>query len=112
MTYITKADLATPRLNEDDVEIPGVGLVRVRALSRLEAATLPETNKADREAHILAMGMITPKMSVTEIKGWQAAAPAGELDPVAQRIGELSKLLETSGTDAYKSDGREAGAGV
>lgn len=110
MTYITKADLATPRLKEDDVEIEGIGMVRVRALSRLEAATLPETNKSDREAHILAMGLTNPKMSVSEIKAWQAAAPAGELNVVAQRIGELSGLLETSGTDAYKSDGEPSGA--
>lgn len=104
---LDKAALLAPvDLDEDDVAIPRLGgSVRVRGLSRLDAAKLANVSGIDREAHILAMGLVDPAMSVSEVKQWMAGAPAGEFNPVAERIGELSGLLESSEKDAYKSDG-------
>ena len=98
---VDKAALFAPRLPERDVEIPGVGSVRVRGLSRAESVTITKVNADEREAHIVAMALIEPRMSVSEVKQWMAAAPAGELEPVSQAVGELSGLLEASPRETF-----------
>lgn len=108
---LDRAALLRPRLEEDDVPVGKLGTVRVRALSRKEAADLNDlTDTLAREAFIVATGMVDPVMTKADVLDWQAAAPAGELDPIALRIGELSGLLESSEKDAYKSDGDGSGA--
>jgi hypothetical protein len=47
--------------------------------------------------------MLDPVMSFAEVRAWMAAAPAGEIDKVSTKIGQLSGLLEESEKDAYKS---------
>ena len=102
---IDKAALLKPRLPEREVDIEGVGSVRVRGLSRAESLDIPAMVDAAREATIISRGLVDPAMSVAEVQQWMAAAPAGEFDSVSQAIGELSGLLESSGQDAYKSNG-------
>ena len=100
-------------LPEDDVEIPDLGTVRVRALSRAEALKLENAGSAAmREAQILSWGMVDPVMTVAEVNHWLATSPAGEAQDVSTRIAELSGMLEDSAKAAYKSDGDGTGAGV
>ncbi|HEV8568984.1 MAG TPA: hypothetical protein VGQ92_18200 [Actinoplanes sp.] len=95
-----KETLLKPRLPEDDVEIPGVGTVRVRGLSRGEVLRGQGLKGVDLEAYMLAAGMVDPPMTRDEVKQWQAASPAGELEPVTDVISRLSGLDE----GAAKSD--------
>lgn len=100
-------------LPQDDVPIPGVGTMRVRALSRAEALRLENAgSSATREAQILSWGIVDPVLTVAEVNQWLATSPAGEAQPVSQKIAELSGMLEDSAKSAYKSNGDGTDAGV
>jgi len=119
---VDKELLLKPRLAEDDVEIPGVGTVRVRALSRAEVLLVRKaTDNADSidgpralvlERKMLATAMVDPVLTEAEVGQWQEASGAGELEPVTYRIQELSGMLEGSAKAAYKSVPGESGDGV
>jgi hypothetical protein len=99
-----KAALLAKRLPEDDVEVPDVGVVRVRGLTRSEVLAAQEIEgTADRECQMLACGMVDPALTVDEARQWQEASPAAEIEPVVTRIAELSGMVETSAKDAIKS---------
>lgn len=92
-----KARLLAPRLPEADVEVPGVGTVRVRGLNRAEAMSVQAANGIEAtERRILALGMVDPPMTEAEAGQWQKNAPAGEIDPVSTKIAELSGMLPGS----------------
>lgn len=105
--------LFKPRLPEEDFPIPGVGVVRVRGLNRDETVAIGKLeDAAERDRHIIAIGMVDPKLSVSEVKRWGSAATGGELESVSRKIAELSGMLEGSAKAAYKSDGSGSSAGV
>lgn len=91
-----KALLKKARLAEEDVELPGVGVIRVRALSRAEALRVTDTEMpvTRMEQLLLSMAMVDPEMSEQDVAEWQAAASAGELEPVTEVIKRLSGLAE------------------
>jgi hypothetical protein len=93
-----KSLLTKPRLAEEDVELPGVGTVRVRALSRAEALTVSDTEMpvATMEQRLLSMAMVDPVMTEADVAAWQEAASAGELEPITQVIQRLSGLTKES----------------
>ncbi|GHF30821.1 MULTISPECIES: hypothetical protein [Actinomycetes] len=97
-----KSALLKPRLAERDVEVPGVGTVRVRSLSRAEALSLKgkEMSAGKMERTLLALAMVNPALTEDEVKQWQDAAPAGELNAVQDAILELSGMKK----EAAKSD--------
>lgn len=110
-----KAALLAPRLEEDDVDIPGVGTVRVRGLSRYEVMVSQRGNKGGTiavERVMLRYGMVDPILTEDEVAEWQKASPAGEIEPVARRISELSGLRQGADKEAYKSLPGEPDAGV
>lgn len=113
MSQLDKAALlATQELEEDDVKISG-GTVRVRALTRFEAGQVqknPDTDGKDKVT--LAYGLVEPKLTEAEAAAWMRTGKAGDCVKVATRIAELSGLIESSGQDAYKSDGRGSEPGV
>lgn len=109
-----KAKLLAKRLPEDDVEVPGIGTFRVRGLSRYEVMLvrkLADGDEAVFERKMMAMCILAPyTMTEAEVEQWQRAAPADEMAPLSDRIGELSGLSEVSEKNAYKSvpDGSDA----
>jgi hypothetical protein len=118
--------LFKPRLPEADVDLPGVGTVRVRGLSRSEQLLAVKQGDIDAagnvnitrveaiERRMLVFGMVDPQLTDDEVKRWQRAAPGGELEPVTRKIQELSGMLEGADKAAYKSlrGGPEAGIRV
>ena len=103
---VDKAALFAPRLPEADVDVPGVGTIRVRALSRAEGMRIKDMKGTEAtERLILAMGMVDPALTEAEVGQWMKAAPAAEIEPVSLKIAELSGLLDGSAQGAYKSDG-------
>ena len=74
---IDKAALFAERLPQRDVPIGDLGTVRVRGLSRFESLKIRDVPEGQREAHIIAMGIVDPPMTLDEVHRWQAAAPGG-----------------------------------
>lgn len=102
---VTKADLLKQRFGQEPIEIPGVGEVRIRALSRAEALELQgvELPVAEMERKLLSLALVEPKLTEAEVGEWQAASPAGELQPVVTAITRLSGLEPTAAKEAVKS---------
>lgn len=105
MTDDIKDRLLKTRLPEATVTIEGVGDVRVRGLRRGEVFAIKKATqgKDDLEAFetkFVAAGMLEPKLTEAEVRRWYKAAPAGEIDPVVDKINELSGLAQ----GADKSD--------
>lgn len=102
--------LFKPRLPEDEVEVPGLGTVRVRGLSRAEATMIESAGTTEaKERKILAFGMVDPALTEAEVGRWMKAAPAGEIQPVSTRIAELSGMLDDSAKAAVKSFREDTG---
>lgn len=90
-----------------DVEIPGLGTVTVRGLTRVEVLSVRKATDNDPaavdgprllvlERKLIAAGMVEPEMSEADVHRWQDVAPAGQLEPITEKIQELSGLLEGS----------------
>lgn len=115
-----KSALLQKRLPEADVEL-SVGVVRVRGLTRAEVlhvreATDNENMSGDRalvlERKLLAVAMVDPKLTEAEVGQWQEAVAAGELEPVIEKVQELSGLLKESPKNSLHSVRERAGGGV
>lgn len=115
---VDREALFASRLPEADVEISGVGTVRVRALSRAEVLGLQKKvgDGADRTARLeretIALAMVDPSLTVMEVQRWQEASPAGELEPVTDAIQELSGMKPTAEKEAMLDFRGEPGSGV
>jgi hypothetical protein len=109
---VDKDLLFKPRLAEADVEIPGVGTVRVRALSRAEvllvrkatdlAGDVDGPRALVLERKMIATAMVDPVLTESEVGRWQNASAAGELEPVTDAIQRLSGMLPTAAKEAYR----------
>lgn len=98
---VSKEELFAARLPSAEVEIPGVGTVRVRGLSRGEVFGVQNAKgTAAVERKILAFGMVDPALTEPEVQRWQEASPAGELDEVVDKIRELSGLNDKAEKEA------------
>lgn len=103
---------AAEALPAEDVEIPGVGSVRVRGLSRAESLIVgkAEGDPTATERAILRFGLVDPALTEAEIRDWLKVAPNAHVDPVTKAIARLSGMWEGADKAAYKSDGGESGA--
>jgi hypothetical protein len=105
--------LFKPRLPEAEVEVEGIGTIRVRGLSRIEAMLVQKANGiAAMERTMLALAMVDPELTEAEVSRWQKASTAGELEPVTQKISELSGMTQESAKEAMRTFRDEPGDGV
>lgn len=92
------------RDGQEDIEIEGVGTVRVRPLTRGEA--LQVANKsfdaAEIERKIVAWGLVEPTLSEEDVKSWQDSSPAGEIQTVVDAIVRLSGMEKHAAKQAYQ----------
>jgi len=107
---VDKEALFTPRIEQDKVELPGVGTVIVRGLTRWELLTAGKV--ADKgplymERAMLAFAMVDPKLTEDEVARWQKASPGAEMMPVIQKINELSGVTQGASKSDLPSDGDE-----
>jgi hypothetical protein len=102
---VNKQSLLSARTVEHEVEIPGVGTVKVRALTREEALAVrnQEMTVAEMEQKLLAAAMLEPQLTVKEVAMWQRNSPAGELEPVVNKIVEISGLAVEAAKEAMKT---------
>lgn len=102
---IDKEKLLAERFGVEVVELPGVGEVKVRAMTRGEA--LQVRGKPDdvgaMERKVLSWTMVDPKMSEEDVKAWQDCSPAGEIQTVFEAVVRLSGMEVDSAKSAYKS---------
>lgn len=83
------------RLGERVVDLPGVGQVRVRGLSRQEVFEIQKIKDTEAmERRVVFCALVEPKLSEDDVAEWYAHAPAGEIDLVVTPIQELSGLAE------------------
>lgn len=89
---IDKERLLKPRLAETIVEIPGLGQVRVRALSRVELHMLRGWSDTSESADVwvLARALVEPEITEAEALAALKASPGNELDPVFAAVNEMS----------------------
>ncbi len=87
----------------EDVEVDGVGTIRIRPLSRREMAEVSELEGFEQEAHILSLAVVDPVLTVDEVREWQACSPAGEINRVAMAVNRLSKITPGADKEQYKS---------
>lgn len=100
---IDKELLLKVRLPEAEVEVPGVGVVRVRALSRAEAMQMQGVSGTEAiERKMLAMALVDPVLTEDEVGQWQQVSIAGELEPVTNKVAELSGMNDDAAKVMYK----------
>lgn len=87
----------------EDVEIPGVGKVTVRGLTRKEMLLASQKYPDDdiaKERFNLSIAMVNPRMTMDDVNTWQENSEPNEINTVAMKINELSGI----GKGAAKSD--------
>lgn len=87
----------------EDVAIPGVGTVKVRALSRFEVLLAQKKHPDDalaQERFTLSTAMLDPKLTEDEVGQWQRGSMPNEINAVSSVVNRLSGI----GKDAAKSD--------
>lgn len=96
---IDKETLLKGLTPERVVDLPGVGDVRVRGLSRSEAVSLAavKDDTAALEQLIIRLGLVDPALSADEVAEWYAAAPAGLTDLIINAVEDLSGLRQGAG---------------
>jgi hypothetical protein len=104
---LDKKALLAKRLGDaEDVEIPGVGTVTVRGLSRAQALTLQgeAVDETTMERRLVSLGMVDPALTEDEVAEWQANTAAGELVPIVNAVLRLSGMAaEVAGKAAFPS---------
>jgi len=90
-----KNKLFETRLEEETYEIPEVGEVTYRAVSRTEQLYLTKIDDpVQREREMVVMAMVDPPMDINEVKRWQKASPGGELEHITVRIATISGMID------------------
>lgn len=105
--YLSTEQLHKSALPEEDVDIPGKGKVRVRALTRIEAMSCQQVKDgpgqtAAIERKMLALAMVAPEMTEAAVGQWQKSSAAGEMDTISNKVAELSGMTEGAAKEAYK----------
>lgn len=103
-----KSKLLTDRVTTTvgEHEIPGVGVVKFRALSRhemIEAGKYGDGDNLKQERYILSRAMIDPELGEHDVAAWQKASVPGEINEVAKAINALSGIGPDAAKEQYKS---------
>lgn len=102
---IDKAQLFAARPgNTQTVTVGEFGDFTVRALTRSEALAVQgvQLDAAEMERRLLALALVDPVLTEDEVRQWQDVAPAGELEPLTNRIAELSGMKVGAVKEAVK----------
>ena len=98
-----KEALFARRLGTQVVELDA-GPVIVRALSRGEAMSLrgKEMPVEEMERRLLALAMVDPAMTEDDVRQWQEASPAGEIETVTNAVLKVSGMEVRADREAYR----------
>lgn len=107
---LTRGGAGPVGLPQDDVEVLGIGTVRVRGMNRgelLMGGKLGEDGKNQRamERFVLSSCMVDPEMTLEDVDAWMSSGPAMEIQPVVQKINELSGVGQGAAKSGLPADG-------
>ena len=95
--YLTQSDFLTGILGtKEDLEVPGLGMVAVRALTVAEVTDIQKRYTGDTTTMMLAaisFGLVDPALDDAAIEAMQNAA-AGYVVTIANRIMVLSGMMD------------------
>ena len=101
MVKATKSRLLAERATTREVELPNVGTVTVRGLSRGEVREIrlkaTKGGKVDEplmERLSMQAGLVEPRLTLAEVTKWDKASPAGETVLVLEAIAEMSGMSQ------------------
>lgn len=112
MDIVNKETLLARRLGQEPVEMPGLGWVMVRGLTRGELADIQGLEGPDAERASIAIGMVDPQLTRAEVDTWFDSNAAMEPQPVVNVINRLSGMGKAAQKEAYKSAGDGPDPGV
>ena len=106
-------------LPEDSYDVPGIGTVLVRGMSRGEVFAM-QKSKSDGgikdegawERRLLSIALVDPPMTEAEVGEWQRVSQAGEIEPVTKLVHRLSGLDEGAEKSGVPGVGAQPGSGV
>ncbi len=107
MTYVDKATMLASDVDAEDLDVPGLGLVRVKGLTRAETIETTKFEGAAWERAIIVRGLVEPRLTDDEVETFQDSKRSGVVTAIFNRIIHLSAV----GRDATKSDPAEDGGG-
>lgn len=90
MSTVDKATLLASRLGEDKHEIPGVGEVRIRGLSRAEVLELRNLDVAASDRRMVSLALVEPTLTESDVEAWQKSSRAYEIEGLTGAIANLS----------------------
>jgi hypothetical protein len=105
---VKKEDLLKARFGVRDVDIPGLGSVKVRSLTRAETLEVAAMFKSDDasvgepEALAISYGLVEPKLTKSEARQWQKTAESDEVVIVTDAIMNASGSGEDATKEAIK----------
>lgn len=107
MTHVDKSALLRPRCPERDVDLPGVGAVRIRGLTRAQVIEISKGMDAGRDMEPLSLSwaMVSPELTEDEARQWIETASFGEIQTLTTAVNELSGIAGRADKEAYKSSG-------
>lgn len=107
MAKVTAAQLKAKRATTDraDVELPGLGTVTVRGLTRRESMKLKDQRMSSDELEIelLTLAMVEPAMFRQDVVDWYESGANEEFEILSRKIAELSGMEVRADKEAYKS---------
>lgn len=91
----------------EEVEIPGLGSVRIRALSRAELmmANRHDGDTLKWEQFTLSRAMVEPTMTESDVAAWQRASMADEINVVSMAVNKLSGIGQGADKSGVPDDG-------
>lgn len=100
MAYLSASDfLAGITGQEEDVDVPGVGTVRIRPLTTVEAGRIFQVQDAgERIALAVGMALVEPRLTEDEARQLLHAA-AGRMAPLTQRVLTLAGMMSEPEVD-------------
>lgn len=102
-----KSLLFKPRCPERDVELPGVGTVRLRGLTRAQVMEISKGVNAGKnmEPVALSWSLVDPELTVDEVCELFTVASFAEIQLLSTTVNELSGIAGLADKEAYKSTG-------
>lgn len=100
---IDKEELLRKRLAAREYDIEGVGVVRLRALTRAEVHEMragADGPSDELERRMVSAAMVDPALTPDEVRQWQENSPAGELEPLTHEIMRLSGMAKGAPKEA------------
>lgn len=100
-----KEALFKARLTEADFDVEGVGTIRIRSLSRSEALMVKgkDYEPGALERKLISLACVEPELTEDDVRQWQEASSAGELEPVVTAILELSGMVKSAPRQAMET---------